>query len=506
VIGFTGLLIAGYAVVGKIPWPVALLFYGGNALCTLSLASSLNRPVLGWVLASVIVPFMVLVLAVLPERPETAMSYADTTWSRMDIPANPMVVTAVMLFDEHLDIGRLKDTLQRRLLVFDRFRQRVVHRRGLHYWEDDTNFNIDFHVQPTRLPLKGDQAELQALVGDLMSTPLDFSRPLWQWYLVENYGSGCAIIIRVHHCVADGVTLVRLMLALSSHQPKPTPELKSDKAPAAQSLNRAPKPSEWLRYIHQGGGFLLALGKQLLIGPDTKTLLRGRPSGQKLAAWSSPISLRNLKDIGHNLGGHLNDIILTAIAGALGNYLKTHGAVCSDVDIRLLIPVNLRPFRDKIELGNRFAVTFLKLPLGIEDPIQRLGKIKQNMDTIKTSQEALANFAVINLLGLVPDIFRKLALRFFALKATAVMTNVIGPEQPVCIAGKPVRDVMFWVPQTGNVGMGISVLSYAGRVILGVTSDARVVSDPQVIVAGIHQELQRLLVLARSCSTEVGSY
>ena len=143
-------------------------------------------------------------------------------------------------------------------------------------------------------------------------------------------------------------------------------------------------------------------------------------------------------------------------------------------------------------MGNAFGLVFLTLPIGIADPIKRLGAIKKEMDELKRSPEALVAFGVLNVMGLAPVEVERLGLRFFGSKATAVLTNVPGPREPLYLAGARLDRVMFWVPQSGRLGLGISILSYSGGVMLGVATDEGLVPDPEKIVDGFETEFAAL--------------
>ena len=151
----------------------------------------------------------------------------DTAWLRMEDPTNLMMITGVYIFDEPLDFEALKDIIRRRLLKFDRFTQRVVQPGNPlrpPYWETDPHFDLSSHVRRIALPPPGNQEALQELVSDFMSTQLDFNRPLWQFHLIDNYGDGCAMMVRLHHCIADGIALIQVMLSMTEDGPEPTPE------------------------------------------------------------------------------------------------------------------------------------------------------------------------------------------------------------------------------------------------------------------------------------------
>jgi hypothetical protein len=186
--------------------------------------------------------------------------------------------------------------------------------------------------------------------------------------------------------------------------------------------------------------------------------------------------------------------LITAAAGALRRYLLNRGdRVDDDLNIRAAVPVNLRPLDGPPKLGNQFGLVFLSLPLGIADPRQRLPELKRRMDELKGSPDALVSFGILNAMGRVPSQVQPLAVEFFGSKATAVMTNVPGPKQELYLAGKAIKQVMFWVPQSGRMGLGVSILSYAGNVMVGVNSDGHLVPDPERIVADFEQELSKLM-------------
>ena len=216
----------------------------------------------------------------------------------------------------------------------------------------------------------------------------------------------------------------------------------------------------------------------------------------KRAAWSQPIPLADVKRVGKLIGGTVNDVLLTTMAGALRGYLIGRGEEVDGKDIRAMIPVNLRPPEEAFKLGNHFGLVVLALPIGLADPIDRLLALKARMDDLKNSPEALVGFTILNAMGLAPTEIESLGVQFFASKATAVMTNVPGPQKRLYFAGAPIENLMFWVPQSGRMGMGVSIFSYAGNVHVGLITDAGLVPNPEEIIAGYHEEFARLQTLA----------
>jgi hypothetical protein len=168
-------------------------------------------------------------------------------------------------------------------------------------------------------------------------------------------------------------------------------------------------------------------------------------------------------------------------------------AAVDGLDIRAVVPVNLRPESDVVKLGNRFGLVFLALPVGIADRRQRLRELKRRMDAIKASSEPMVIYGLLNAVGLTGPRIESVALQLFGSKATAVMTNVPGPREELYLAGKAMRSMMFWVPQSARLGLGVSILSYAGQVRLGVATDSGLVPDPESIIEAFQSEMSAMM-------------
>lgn len=453
------------------------------------------------------------------------LSNVDTAWLRMEDPTNLMMISGVMVFDAPMDFERLKVTLEHGFLRFDRFRQRVV--KPLvpgtkFYWEDDPDFDLDYHLQRATLPPPGDQAALQEAASLLASTQLDFSKPLWQFHLIENYGDGCALICRLHHSIGDGTALVHVLLSLTDADPDapwPTIEVRAPRThgrgplgalsrPVSLALKTTrqvtgtmvregfqliDKPSRAADLARLGGRGTASLARLLALWPDPKTVFKGPLGVPKRAAWSLPIPLQDVKAVGRGLGGTVNDVLLTAMAGGLRRYLLGRDEPVDGLNVRAVVPVDLRPPDVEPDLGNKFGLVFLSLPVGIADPADRLQELKRRMDALKGSLEAPVAFGILNAIGMATQQIQDIVVSIFGMKGTAVMTNVIGPREQLYLAGVPLRSLMFWVPQSGHLGMGVSILSYAGQVWLGVITDEGLVPDPDTIVAAFHTEFDELL-------------
>ena len=461
-----------------------------------------------------------------PRKPRReSMSRVDTAWLRMERPTNPMMITGVLMFDEPMTIERLRQVVKKRFLAYPRFRQKAVDAPTGATWVEDEHFDLDLHVRLTALPGRSDpkseKKAFERLVSQLASTPLDKSKPLWQFHLVEKYGGGSAVVARIHHCYADGIALVQVMLSMTDTTRKPEKSsalgaswLKSDGAAVERRVGAID------RYMKMGGKVLgkgmemyrdptlatvLAkeggeIGRELLSAlallDDPPTLLRGTLGVSKRVAWAEPLNLDEVKAVGRACDCTVNDVLMAAAAGALRGYMLERGESLDGVTLRATVPVNLRPLEHAKKLGNHFGLVFLELPVGEDNPIRRLERVAQCMSDLKNSRQAIVSFGLLAALGMAPAAVQGIALEMFSRKATAVATNVPGPQQPLYLGGSMMREMMFWVPQTGSVGIGISILSYNNRVHFGLIADAKLVPDPDAVIQRFGPEFEKLLYLA----------
>lgn len=453
------------------------------------------------------------------------MASIDAAWLGMEDPTNLMMVTGVMAVDGKIDLKRLRLLLDRRLKPFGRFHQRVVRprtRAGLPHWEDDVNFDIRNHVSHVALPAPGGDDGLREIVSELMSLPLDFSIALWHMHVIDNYRGGSVVVARVHHSIADGIALVRVMLSLTDESPnarqprtvvQPAPDNGQPLSwlPAmigrgvASGQDLVAHPGNVLGLARAGVHGAYRLGRMVALPSDPQTLFKGKLGRPKRAAWSEAVPLEDFKAIGKAFGATVNDVLVAVATGALRRYMDSRGQPTTGIAIRASVPVNLRPLDQAHKLGNAFGLVFLTLPIGIADPVQRVRSIKREMDELKSSPDAIVAFGALNLIGHAPVEVEQLGLRFFGSKATAVLTNVPGPRQPLYLAGRKIDNVMFWVPQSGHLGLGISILSYDGGVRLGIATDAGLVPDPERIVQNFEVEFEAVRAAAKKLSKPRGA-
>ena len=440
------------------------------------------------------------------------MSTADAAWLRMDRPTNLMIVNSVLWFDDPVDWERCKAVFLDRIVArFDRFRQRATNGLPLAspHWEDDPGFDPALHFHHVALPAPHDRAALQDFIGDRIATPLDHSRPLWEVYLIDDFGSGCAILVRIHHSIADGIALARVMLTLTDGGEPGAGIAEAGAGNGSRlaglgSLARAAVQEGVETLLHPDHARELAAGatgdaqtlaKLLLPGSDPETAIKGDQSIAHRVAWSQPVALWRVKRAAPRprrdgqrrarRRGHRRGRPSPPRRGRRGR----RGARARP----LQPPTARRPLPR--ELGNRFGLVLLGLPVGIDDPSERLAEVKRRMDAIKHSHEGAFAFGILGLMGRTPVQVEALLIDYFTAKGSMVLTNVPGPRRRLSLAGTPLAGVLVWAPCSGTVGMSVSVFSYAGKVTVGFLTDAGLVPDPQALADTFRDEL---LALARA--------
>lgn len=467
------------------------------------------------------------------------MSKVDTAWLRMDSPTNRMMIVGVWILRPGITLTDLQQRVRERLLPYRRFVQLAREDAAGAHWLDDPDFRLERHVGARALPRQrgqSEQAALQSRVAHLAMQPLDPAHPLWQFELVEHYQGGSALIARLHHCIADGIALISVMMSLvdgGAEPPRRTRKKGSDKVGldaaedwladtlirpfgdltaraldlagggAARSLAALSTPQQSLSdsldqaldIARMGGQLASDLAALALMPDDSPTPLKGQPVGRKHVAWCQPIPLEEVKAIGKGLNCSVNDVLLSCVAGAIGQYLRARGEDPTGKEIRAMVPINLRPMEDAWKLGNRFGLVPLVLPIGLSNPIERVYAVRARMNELKGSLQPLLTFGLLSVAGLLIKPAQDAMLALFGRKTTAVMTNVPGPATKLRLCGATLEQTMFWVPQTGTVGLGVSILSYGGGVQFGVIADEALCPDPQAIIDAFEPEFAQLLAV-----------
>jgi WS/DGAT/MGAT family acyltransferase len=463
------------------------------------------------------------------------MSKVDTAWLRMDSSSNLMMIVGVWVIQPGITYADLAQRLQERLLKYPRFVQCAVQDATGATWVQDPNFDMAHHLVVEALPKSRAIAPQQALqnrLAELCMQPLDPNRPLWQFHLVEHYKGGSALMVRIHHCIADGIALISVTNSLVDGgsappaRPKRLPRrggldgaedwfedallkpltglavkaLGMAGEGAARSFDMVAEPQKGMeKGLHTSvDAAKLAyhvvsdLAALALMPDDSPTSLKGLPGHTKRVAWCPPIPLAEVKAVGKALNCSINDVLLSCVAGAIGEYLRARGEQVQGKEIRAMVPVNLRPMDQAYKLGNQFGLAPLVLPIGLDNPVERVYEVRRRMGGLKDSMQPLLAFGLLAVAGLLVKPAQDAMLSLFSKKTTAVMTNVPGPREKLKICGSTIEESLFWVPQSGTVGLGVSILSYGGGVQFGVVSDATLCPNPQHIIDRFEPEFAKL--------------
>jgi diacylglycerol O-acyltransferase len=453
------------------------------------------------------------------------MSKVDLAWLRMDSPRNLMMITGVLILNQGVDLICFKQVVCERLLRYPRFVSQVIQDRKNFsaVWQQDKNFDLDRHIVPAKLTGRADKAALERLVAKLAAQALSKDHPLWQFHVIDRYvqpdGSiKSALIVRLHHCMADGMALINLMLSMTSTKPgaeryqeeKNISKVAKHTLPAwEQTLATLLLQLEsWAQPSRLGDSLsiMTQLASDLMqiisMPDDSRTCLKGKPAVQKRVAWNEPLALHEVKAVSRALGCSVNDVLLSCVSGAMGTYLRQQGQPTQGCEIRAMVPVNLRrgiSDDPRQALGNKFGLVPLTLPVGIEHPLQRLYEIRTRMQALKGSYQALLSYAVLGAMGYLPEAVQQQVTAFLASKASAVMTNVPGPQQALYMAGARIEQILFWVPQSGDIGLGVSILSYDQQVQFGLIAAHNLVPEPEKIIQYFEPEFEKLLMLTLLC-------
>lgn len=454
------------------------------------------------------------------------MSAVDRAWLMMERPTNPMMVVGLLILDRPLALEKLRDVVAERFVSFARFRCRPqADALGAH-WSRYPEFALADHVLCVALPGNADQRELEALAGEMASTPLSPERPLWSFHLVEKYRAGSAVIVRIHHSYADGIALMRVLLSLTDLTPRA--HLRSGRRPrgrasarienaffepfasvaqfvsqvlgegaalAEKSLHYALHPREATAALRHATALAAELTHIGLLADDPQTRLKGPLSGVRHVAWTEPLPLDEVRTIARVLGCTINDVLVATLAGALGRYLRSHGDKVSGVSIRAAVPVNLRAEADaNLGLGNEFGLVFVELPIGIHNPLKRLYAVRAAMLALKGSPQALVTFGLLSVIGTLPLAVEESATALFSAKASLVASNVPGPRKPLYLGGAKLSQALFWVPPAGSIGVGISMLTYNDALQFGVMSDRALIAHPGSLAALLEEEFEGLVL------------
>jgi WS/DGAT/MGAT family acyltransferase len=418
--------------------------------------------------------------------------------------------------------SELLQAIVSRLHLVPRYHQRlasVPFGQGRPVWVDDPHFSPRFHVRHTALPRPGGEDELKRLAGRVFSQSLDRSRPLWELWLVEGLGNDrFALLSKTHHALVDGISGVDIASVLFDASPDPAPvspparewiprPLPSEAQLLADALlERATVPAEFARGVRAAlrGPRLLAsraaeiataAGALAALGFDAApaSLFNVRIGPHRRFTWVDG-QLSEFKAIKNALGGTVNDVVLAAVAGALGSYMRAHGHETDGVVLKALVPVSVRAQFERGELGNKVAAMWAPLPVDETDPARRLEQIRLAMADIKDSGQAVGAQALTELAGFAPPTILAQAARLQARQRlfNLVVTNVPGPQMPLYVLGRELERMSPLVPLAANTALGIAVMSYNGHLTFGLNADYDAVADLETLAQELREAIDSL--------------
>jgi diacylglycerol O-acyltransferase / wax synthase len=427
-------------------------------------------------------------------------------------PDSPVTISGMMILEKKISQKKLIDTLENRLLRFDRFRQKISIKNNTPYWEDDAAFNIKNHLFFADIDTNQPYKILQQQVSRLMSEPLDYTKPLWDAHIYNLSNGQSAIVFRLHHAIADGVALIRVLFSLTGESSKASIEkIEKSKGFSWKSIplikqikdtyDSGEKVIQGIKntfrnpeIIKEQLGHLSDVTKDVMsIFTDkdiTGSFYKGEFSDSKIAAWSVPVDLITMKKLGKKYGATLNDVLLALMTGAVRKHLTKHKQPVND-GLRIVIPVNIRDMSEEIVLHNEIGFISLELPVHLKNFKSRLKYINVKTSLLKNSPEPLLLSKLMEIVAdyLSKDQKNKFA-SFMATKIGAVITNVPGPRNPVYLSGIKVSDIYCWIPHTAPLGVGLSMLSYNNKVTTGMIIDRNMADDPDFLLNAFVRELE----------------
>jgi WS/DGAT/MGAT family acyltransferase len=416
-----------------------------------------------------------------------------------------------------------------KLPLVPRYRQRVQVvplNLGRPVWTDDPHFRLDYHLRHTALPSPGANEQLRNLASRIMSQRLDRSRPLWEIWLVEGLEDGhWALISKTHHSLVDGISGTELLGVILDDRPEPSPSVPDHwhPGPGPSGVRLAGEavtdylasPYEQMRTAQsltlrplQAGRSLAETARGLasfagVVRPAPRSSLIGPIGPHRRWSWARA-DMDDVRKVRRALGGTVNDVVLTAITRGFRDLLIAHGEPPEERVVRSLVPVSVRRPNERGVYDNRVSAMIAELPVGIDDPAERLGAIRRQMDHLKESRQAVAATTLTSLSGFAPPLLLALGTRAAVSAARrlgrwsvhTVTTNVPGPRHPLYALGRKLIESFPYVPTASPMRVGVAVFSYEGQFTFGVNADYDAVPDVDVLTAGIEAGVTELVKVA----------
>ena len=456
------------------------------------------------------------------------LSAVDAGFLAQEKPNTHMHIGALTLFEgEPPGLGAFLDHIESRLHLVPRYRQKLAVpplETGRPLWVDDPTFNLAYHVRHTALPAPGDEEALLAMAARVFSQRLDRSKPLWELWLVEGLqGGGFALISKTHHALVDGVSGVDLASVLFDLSPEgaptdgaepwvPRPEPSSAEL-AARGLTGAARAVAGVATGALGAvsnpGEALEKAREVAtgIGEVAWTALNAPPEtpfnvapGPHRRIRVVRAGLDEFKLVKDAFGTTVNDVVLAVVTGALAYFLQARGRRTEGIELKAAVPISVRSDDQRGALGNQLTQVMAPLPLFLDDPLARLRYVKDAMDGLKESRQALAASAIASLQDFAPPTIHAQAsrLNFSGRFFNLLVTNVPGPQFPLYVLGRRLSEI-FPIPfLAGDRSLAIAIMSYDGKVGFGLLGDYDALPDLAVVAEGIEASLAQLVALART--------
>jgi diacylglycerol O-acyltransferase / wax synthase len=458
------------------------------------------------------------------------LSSIDASFLHNEGQASHMHVGGITIFEGPPPaIQDLLDHIRGRLHLVPRYRQKLAVpplETGRPLWADDPNFNLEYHVRHTALPEPGSEQQLLRLAARIFSQRLDRAKPLWETWMIEGLEDNrFALITKTHHALIDGIAGVDLATVLFDLEPVPKPvEPPGDEEWVASS---EPSGTEMvaagIRGIVRTGIDVAARAVSAATHPETAiNKAREAAEGVGEIVWaglnpapSTPLNvdigphrrigvarfeLEEFKQVKNTLGGTVNDVVLTVVAGALREWLHTRGVRTEGLELRGLVPVSIRGEQDRGQLGNRIAAMRGPLPVYIGDPVARLRFVKEEMDGLKESKQALGAEVIASVNNFAPPTILAQASRinFSTRLFNLIVTNVPGPQFPLYLLGRELQDLFPIAFLPDHHALAIAIMSYNGKLNFGLLADYDAMPDLDVLERAIPEALEELKRAARA--------
>jgi len=440
------------------------------------------------------------------------LHHLDLLMWNVNDPVGLTNITAMMFFKSKLDFERVINVVNKRIEPLEKFKQKIINKNGRPNWHDDELFDIHSHIHKVALPDKGDDEALMVMVSDLISSPLDYTKPLWQIHFIENYKGGTALLWRIHHAIGDGASLSRALLLLTDEpEDKIVVENSEDKKRmnwrdklkqaihlTEQTFSEVKKvvtdPEQRKEVTEVVKNTIKDLESFVTTGSNDNSIYKGELGVQKKVSWSKVMSLPEIKTISKHYGVKVNDTLLGAITGALRKHMEAHGQD-TGIKFNIVCPVDMRHNEKKLHLDNRVGVIILDLPIEIVDMGERLKDITNKTNRLKHSLEPSLTYLYTQFLtDFIPKRFELYSAKKLGSKLMAILSNVPGPREAILFADHEVDNIMFWLPHTYDMGLALSVISYNDKVTCGITVDAHLVKDPDSIIRYFEEEIDHTIL------------